>query len=258
MNNYIYTFRNIYDKLRKNSKNNKLSTYETAFKKALRNLTKDKDYIIDKAGKNNIYFFNQVAFDKLLNINSDYWEVSINKENKLEVDKFLSYFDRGDIRKIKMKYYDMKSRCYQENDKDYVMYGGRGIKICEEWLNNIYNFVIWSLTNGYNRDFANSIDRIDNNRNYEPDNCRYVNLEYQNGNRHFSKYAPHYETIIINGREITRSIKQWSLFFNVKYNYMKYIFRSKKTRGKGLKGQEVIDYFKEKKKGIYADNYKEK
>ena len=72
-------------------------------------------------------------------------------------------------------YYAMKGRCYNCNNKSYKNYGGRGIKICDEWLgeNGVVEFYKWSINNGYKKGLR--IDRINNNGNYEPSNCRYVN-----------------------------------------------------------------------------------
>ena len=73
----------------------------------------------------------------------------------------------------------MKERCYNKNSHRYHRYGGRGITICEEWLEDYEVFERWSLENGYSDEL--SIDRIDNDGNYEPDNCRWAtNTEQMN------------------------------------------------------------------------------
>lgn len=74
----------------------------------------------------------------------------------------------------------MKSRCYIPTSSNFIHYGGRGIRMCDEWLSNYDAFCEWSLRNGYNNSL--SIDRIDNDGNYEPDNCRWVTRVVQQRN----------------------------------------------------------------------------
>lgn len=66
----------------------------------------------------------------------------------------------------------MKIRCYDVENKSYHRYGGRGIKICQEWLEDRYVFIKWALENGSKKGLQ--IDRINNDGNYEPGNCRFV------------------------------------------------------------------------------------
>lgn len=84
-------------------------------------------------------------------------------------------------------YYGMKERCYNPNHDSYQRYGGRGIKICDEWLNDVEKFLEWGLNNGYDDNLF--IDRIDNDGNYKPSNCRWVDEYEQSNNRSSSIYT---------------------------------------------------------------------
>lgn len=76
--------------------------------------------------------------------------------------------------RIYQTYMNMKKRCYDPNNKRYANYGGRGITICSEWLDNFLDFYEWAIKNGYNDNLT--IDRIDNDKGYEPSNCRWISL----------------------------------------------------------------------------------
>lgn len=75
----------------------------------------------------------------------------------------------------------MKTRCYNENATGYKNYGGRGITICEEWLSDFWSFHDWALAHGYADGLT--IDRINNDKGYSPDNCRWATRADQNRNK---------------------------------------------------------------------------
>ncbi|HEL0710518.1 TPA: hypothetical protein TVQ98_001434 [Streptococcus equi subsp. zooepidemicus] len=100
----------------------------------------------------------------------------------------------------------MHNRCYNSQNDNYKWYGGRGIKICDDW----HTFIIfreWALTNGY--DDGLTIDRIDSNGNYCPENCRWNSIKKQQNNRSSNRY------LFYEGKEYT--ISEFADFLNVPY-----------------------------------------
>lgn len=93
----------------------------------------------------------------------------------------------------------MRQRCYNENNTAYKNYGGRGITVCDEWKNDFQSFYDWSMENGYQKGL--SIDRINNDGNYEPSNCRWVDTKTNNNN----KRNVHYVTY----KNKTQSLMSW-------------------------------------------------
>lgn len=101
----------------------------------------------------------------------------------------------------------MKARCYNKNNARYHRYGGRGITICEEWKDDFSAFYEWSINNGYSEDLT--IDRIDNNKNYSPENCRWSNNEEQCNNRDTN--------INITIGNATKTLMRWCEIFELNY-----------------------------------------
>lgn len=87
---------------------------------------------------------------------------------------------------------NIKRRCYTKTNPSYKYYGERGISVCEEWRNSFETFREWAYVNGYDETAPKgkcTIDRIDVNGNYEPNNCRWVSMAEQNKNTRRSKNA---------------------------------------------------------------------
>lgn len=76
---------------------------------------------------------------------------------------------------------NIKTRCYNPNWDHYEYYGGRGIKVCDEWLDDYVAFQKWALDNGWSKGLQ--IDREDNDGDYSPDNCRWVTAKVNSSNR---------------------------------------------------------------------------
>lgn len=101
---------------------------------------------------------------------------------------------------------NMKQRCYSENVPAYKFYGGRGITVCDEWRGSFDNFRDWALENGYREDLT--IDRIDVDGPYSPENCRWITIEDQQSNRRDN------HQITYNGE--THTLTQWEKITGIK------------------------------------------
>lgn len=97
---------------------------------------------------------------------------------------------------------EMQTRCFNEKDKLYPLWGGRGITVCEEWLgkNGFINFYTWAMENGYSE--ALTIDLVDNDGNYEPSNCRWVDRYTQANNKR--------NNVFLTYKGQTKTCAQWA------------------------------------------------
>ena len=89
---------------------------------------------------------------------------------------------------------NLKDRCFNKNCKDFCNYGERGISVCENWIHSFESFRDWAINNGYNDILQ--IDRIDNDKGYNPENCRWTTIKQQARNRRTNR------TYEYNGKQL--------------------------------------------------------
>lgn len=106
-------------------------------------------------------------------------------EKSREVNTVHGFGARGRNDRLYQKWSHMKGRCLNKNNPRYNDWGGRGITICDEWKDSFVNFKDWALDNGYSETLQ--IDRIDNDKGYSPDNCRFVGRSENTRNRRVKK-----------------------------------------------------------------------
>lgn len=109
-------------------------------------------------------------------------------------------------------YNNMKARCNNPKNVSYKNYGGRGIKVCDEWNKDFNIFVKWALENGYKNNLT--LDRINNNGNYEPSNCRWATKIEQANNMRTNRF--------ITYNNETKTIAQWSRILKTSPQNLRY------------------------------------
>lgn len=117
------------------------------------------------------------------------------------------------------RYYKMVARCENKSDAYWDCYGGRGIKVCSEWLgpNGRKTFIDWAVSNGFEPTLT--LDRVDVDGNYGPSNCRFVNWQVQANNTRRNAYIDH------NGKTMTQA--EWARELSMSYT----TFRSRRRYG---------------------------
>lgn len=124
-------------------------------------------------------------------------EICTNRIAKWQIE---SGADNRSKTKLYWVWVAMRNRCNNFNNYSYKNYGGRGIRVCSEWDQSFESFKSWALLHGYKEGL--SIDRKDNNGDYSPENCRWVNLKVQHRNQRVSRM------LTLNGK--TQTLADWS------------------------------------------------
>lgn len=109
--------------------------------------------------------------------------------------------------KIYQQYYGMRKRCEYSKHKEYDCYGGRGISVCQEWKDSFESFYSWAMKNGFKDGLT--IERIDNDKDYCPENCKFITLANQQKNKQNS--------IFLTYNNQTYGLKEWSKISGIKY-----------------------------------------
>lgn len=123
-------------------------------------------------------------------------------------------------------WYSMKCRCYYKNHPFYNNYGGRGITVCDEWRFNSIAFGDWAVSHGYADNLT--IDRIDNEKGYSPENCRWVTMKEQASNKREiqRKFSNKGKIIEINGEK--KNLSDWCRYYQIsKKTVEKRIYKNK-------------------------------
>ena len=104
-------------------------------------------------------------------------------------------------------YHNMKTRCYNSKSAAYDRYGARGITVCDEWKDDFQAFYDWSMSHGYADNLT--IDRIENDGNYEPGNCRWVTMKEQSNNRNRNH--------VVRIGDDVKTLQEWCDEYNITY-----------------------------------------
>ena len=138
-------------------------------------------------------------------------KVNANENEKMEKARFYKCkdFKEYQVKKARLLsvYQYMIDRCYNENNNSYKNYGKRGITVCDKWKIDKKMFVEWAFFNGY--ELGLEIDRIDNNKGYSPENCRWVTRKVNANNKR--------NNLMIDYNNKIQTLKQWCIELNLPY-----------------------------------------
>ena len=128
----------------------------------------------------------------------------------------MAKYKEGRYTRLGRIYHNMKTRCTNLNYDKYKWYGGKGISICDEWMNSYDVFEEWAMSHGYTDKLT--LDRIDTNKNYCPENCRWVDRKTQANNRTSNR------VITYNGQ--TKTLQEWAEITGINYNTLSNRFKA--------------------------------
>lgn len=135
-------------------------------------------------------------------------------------------------------YAKMLRRCFVESDPAYSRYGGRGITMCDEWKNSFVAFSDWAYANGYADNLT--IDRIDNNGDYCPENCRWTDYLTQSNNKRNNRVFEH------NGE--TKTLSEWCKALNLPYKRIYFRITKGWTFEEAISQKKYVNnHYKEKR-----------
>ncbi|MDD3157464.1 hypothetical protein [Anaeromusa sp.] len=180
-----------------------------------------------ECGKSHIATLNNVRSGKTLSCGCLHSEISARIARKIsEKARCVNTIHGKKNERIYTTYSNMKARCYNQKNTHYSRYGGRGITVCTEWRNSPQAFFDWALKNGYTDELT--IDRIDNDKGYCPENCRFVSQATQLRNNSRNVF------VTINGS--TKVLADWVKALGIS--------RGKVARAmsQGMSPVEAIDY----------------
>lgn len=134
-------------------------------------------------------------------------------------------------RKLQGVYYSMRARCYSPEHSGYQWYGGKGIQVCDEW-SKLSAFINWALANGYEEGLQ--LDRIDANKDYSPDNCRWISRIENLRNRDITLY--------INGMVMKEYFEYLSIQHNIPLSTVRYRYYALKNAGIELTDDNIEEH----------------
>lgn len=135
-----------------------------------------------------------------------------NKTTKINIKKEKTKRDR-----LYVLFMGIRQRCNNKSHVSYKYYGGRGISVCKEWESDFETFKKWAIENGYDYSLprgTQTLDRIDVNKGYSPDNCRWVTIQEQQRNKRNTRLFEY------NGEYHT--VREWCDILNVDYKFIRH------------------------------------